>query len=102
MQWDPLSNTYLLVTYADGFMSVLDTDSGSVVTDFPRATVDVSMGLWIRNVPGTFATVNERSPVITMWNVSQKYGLCAATWSVPACPRPALTVPVSCAVQDAD
>ncbi len=75
LQWDPLSNSYLLATYSDGYMSLLDgegSSGGGVLSDFPKQSVDIAMAAWVNSMPGAFITVNERAPVLSLWNVSQK------------------------------
>ena len=59
LQWDPLSNDYLLVANAKfGGMRLIDTTSASVITNFklPSAAAKIKSFSWIPTAPGMFVT----------------------------------------------
>ena len=43
LQWDPLSNNYLLVAYADGIMALVDAEAAKVVHEFDPAPLGGGM-----------------------------------------------------------
>ncbi len=67
--WDPLSNQYILVTYTNGYMTLLDL-SGTLITDFSKSSLDIEMSVFLLNRPGTFVTIGGKAPTLTLWNVS--------------------------------
>ena len=58
LEWDPLSNEYLLIARAEGGVSLVDTDSVTVIQQFslPSAAAQVQTIAWISNAPGMFVT----------------------------------------------
>jgi WD40 repeat protein len=73
LQWDPLSDNYLLVAYKNGAIKLLDTDSGQDVFVYEVSPTGVSAIRWVANVPGEFLSADARTGIVKMWNVSQKY-----------------------------
>ena len=39
---------------------------------------DVEMTAFVKNIPGGFLTVNQRTPLLSLWNVSQRFAVCVA------------------------
>lgn len=59
MQWDPLSNNYLLVTYSNGFMSLIDVETMTIQTTYTSGEVP-QMSSFLPTMPGCFATISSR------------------------------------------
>lgn len=75
LQWDTLSTIYLLVAYKDSSMCLWDIESQSVVHRFEKEGAGVNSIVWIASAPGNFGTVNARTGIMRIWNVSQKHSL---------------------------
>ncbi len=71
MQWDLLSNHYLLVAHKDGAVALWDAESLAPLHAFDRQGGGVTALAWMPWAPGNFATVNSRTGVMRVWNVSQ-------------------------------
>ena len=58
MEWDPLSQDYILVTYLQGRMKLIDSNTLTVITQYslPSAAARVKTLSWIHNAPGMFIT----------------------------------------------
>ena len=71
VQWDPLSDAYLLVGCATGTLHMYDVESRQ-----PLQTFDQERGLtslaWMPGVPGDFVTASDKTGVLRVWNVSQR------------------------------
>jgi len=73
IQWDPLSNNYCLVSYADGQLQMIDCEqAGDPLISFERFPQGIRYMSWVPDQPGNFITVSDKSSVIKVWNVSQK------------------------------
>jgi WD40 repeat protein len=72
IQWDPLSNQYLLAVYRSGAMALLDAASGEILQNFTSPTHSVEMVAFLPSHPGDFVTVNNAAATLTVWNVSQQ------------------------------
>lgn len=71
IQWDPLSNEYVICTHVNGDMNLVDVDLRSFRTSFARESRDIGMSAFVKSMPGCFLSINNRAPVLTLWNVSQ-------------------------------
>lgn len=72
--WDPLSETYILVGYANGEMYLFDTEGKGEnfrLHTFEPVKGGISSIAWIISQPGNFVTADHRSGNIRYWNVSQ-------------------------------
>jgi WD repeat-containing protein 17 len=58
LEWDPLSEEYLLVATAQCTISLVDAISASILMCFeqPNATAEVQTLAWINTAPGMFVT----------------------------------------------
>ena len=72
MQWDPLSEAYLLVSNVQGVVVLFDVASGSEMTLFDRAAGGLTALGFIPGEPGNFVTAGEKTGILRLWNVSQK------------------------------
>lgn len=72
MQWDPLSETYIIVGNALGTVVLFDVASGMEMTVFDRAAGGLSGIDFIPGEPGNFVTAGEKTGILRLWNVSQK------------------------------
>eukprot|EP00753_Platysulcus_tardus_P016802 PLAT6049.1.p1 GENE.PLAT6049.1~~PLAT6049.1.p1 ORF type:complete len:1230 (-),score=555.27 PLAT6049.1:33-3722(-) len=72
LRWDVLSNTYLLVAYKNGSISLWDTEHQTELHEFDRQGAGLRSIAWMDWAPGSFVSVNSRTSVIRVWNVSQK------------------------------
>ncbi|XP_077983757.1 WD repeat-containing protein 17-like [Glandiceps talaboti] len=73
LQWDPLSNDYLLVANQHFGVRLIDTDSLTVIITFmlPSAAASVHTVSWIPTAPGMFVTGDTHVGVMRVWNVSK-------------------------------
>ena len=58
LEWDPLSNEYLLVARTYTEITLVDSDAGTVLQRFrlPSAAAKVHALAWIASAPGMFVT----------------------------------------------
>ncbi|OQR87320.1 hypothetical protein ACHHYP_09116 [Achlya hypogyna] len=73
MQWDSLSNLYLLVAYRDGHSALWEVTeaSGAQLHTFDKQGAGTNAIAWLPWAPGQFVTTNARSGILKVWNVSQ-------------------------------
>ncbi|OQR81553.1 WD repeat-containing protein 17 isoform X3 [Thraustotheca clavata] len=73
MQWDTLSNIYLLVAYKDGHCALWEVTetSGNQLHTFDKQGSGTNAISWLPSAPGQFVTANARSGILKVWNVSQ-------------------------------
>lgn len=73
LEWDPLSADYLIMTNTFHPVRLIDTVSGTVITEFklPSAAANVHTLAWISGAPGMFVTGDVKSGILRMWNVSK-------------------------------
>ena len=71
MRWDRLSNTYMLSANERGCIQLVDIATHKPIRSFEKETSGVSAISWMEWEPGNFATVNNRTGVLKVWNVSQ-------------------------------
>jgi WD40 repeat protein len=75
LQWDVLSDFYAVVSYRSGDIFLWDMESETALSSFDRQGAGVRCLAWMTYAPGNFATVNNRTGVIRIWNASQKQPL---------------------------
>lgn len=73
LQWDPLSPYYMIVAYKAGDISLWDMETEAELHQFNRQGSGLRSLAWMEWAPGSFTSVNSRSGVIQVWNVSQKH-----------------------------
>lgn len=58
LEWDPLSADYLIMTNTFHPVRLIDTVSGTIITEFklPSAAANVHTLAWISGAPGMFVT----------------------------------------------
>ena len=71
VEFDPLSDTYLLVAYSD-YISLFDSVAGVELHAFEHQPSGVSSIAWMRYAPGSFLSSNSKTGTLRIWNVSQK------------------------------
>lgn len=72
MQWDPLSESYILVANALGTVVLFDVSASMEMTVFDRAAGGLTGIGFIPGEPGNFVTAGEKTGILRLWNVSQK------------------------------
>eukprot|EP00762_Andalucia_godoyi_P002785 ANDGO_04516.mRNA.1 putative WD repeat-containing protein alr2800 len=72
IQWDPLSDTYILIAFSSGHVVLFDISSGSEIKHFERIAGGIQSLAWIPSEPGNFFSADKRTGVLRYWNVSQK------------------------------
>jgi WD40 repeat protein len=72
MQWDPLSETYILLANSLGTVVLFDVSTGMEMTVFDRAAGGLSGIAFVPGEPGNFVTAGEKTGILRLWNVSQK------------------------------
>jgi WD40 repeat protein len=72
VEWDPLSETYLIAASEKGDIVLFDTSTGSEMTVFDRQAGGLRTMSFIPGEPGSFATAGDKTGIIRTWNVSQK------------------------------
>lgn len=75
LRWDMLSPLYLLCGYKNGDVSLWDMEACAELNVFDRQGAGLRAIGWLEWAPGNFATVNNRTGVIRVWNVSQRHPL---------------------------
>ncbi|XP_062349592.1 WD repeat-containing protein 17 isoform X5 [Cinclus cinclus] len=73
LEWDPLSNDYLLVANLHNGVRLVDSESLSCITtfSFPSAAASVQCLAWVSSAPGMFITGDSQVGVLRVWNVSR-------------------------------
>lgn len=71
-QWDPLSDTYLLVSFADGSLTLYESGTQAEIHSFEKQTQGIKSIAWAKAQPGNFLTATDRVGVLRLWNVSQR------------------------------
>nr|XP_039264447.1 WD repeat-containing protein 17-like [Styela clava] len=73
LSWDPLSNDYLLVANKLTGIRLIDTNSGSVISNFflPSRAVSTCCFSWINSAPGMFLTGDKETGTLRLWTVGQ-------------------------------
>lgn len=71
LQWDELSNIYLLAAYRNGAIVLWDCESQSELHSFDRQGSGLTALSWMPWASGNFATVTDRNGNLRVWNVSQ-------------------------------
>jgi len=69
LQWDPLSDKYLLVAYKDGSMCMFDVEAQMIMQSFDRQEKGIKSIAWNKAAPGEFFTA---SAALKVWSVSKK------------------------------
>lgn len=72
LQWDPLSSVYILVAYKNGSIALWDADMEDELQRFDRKGAGLRALVWMPWSPGSFASVESRTSVMRIWNVSQR------------------------------
>uniref|UniRef100_A0A669PY69 WD repeat domain 17 n=1 Tax=Phasianus colchicus TaxID=9054 RepID=A0A669PY69_PHACC len=74
LEWDPLSNNYLLVANLHNGIQLVDSESAFslVKFNFPNAAASVQCLAWVPSAPGMFITGDSQVGVLRIWNVSHK------------------------------
>eukprot|EP01116_Phalansterium_solitarium_P012909 TRINITY_DN2963_c0_g1_i1.p1 TRINITY_DN2963_c0_g1~~TRINITY_DN2963_c0_g1_i1.p1 ORF type:complete len:1237 (+),score=444.65 TRINITY_DN2963_c0_g1_i1:142-3852(+) len=70
VQWDPLSDNYLLIGFRVGSIRMFDVDTMQPMRLFEQPGGCSSLR-WIATVPGGFLSTDTKTGVIRIWNVSQ-------------------------------
>lgn len=74
LEWDPLSDNYLLASFGGGTMALFDVDALGMVRTFDKqAGGGIGCLEWIRGSPGSFLAASERHGSVRRWNVSQSH-----------------------------
>jgi WD40 repeat protein len=71
LQWDPLSEEYVLATYSNGFMALLEPATQAVHSCFRDEKSVPRMACWLPTLPGHFVTIDGDAACLTLWTVSQ-------------------------------
>ena len=71
LQWDPLSDNYILVSFDSGDVALFDYVSLEEMRTFERQSGGMNRLSWIRSSPGTFLASSSKHGVVREWNVSQ-------------------------------
>ena len=71
LQWDPLSDNYILVSFDSGDVALYDYVSLEEMRTFERQSGGMNHLSWIRASPGTFLASSSKHGVVREWNVSQ-------------------------------
>ncbi|CAG9324590.1 unnamed protein product [Blepharisma stoltei] len=72
LQWDPLSDKYLLVAFKDGSMVLFDAEEQSILQTFDRQGAGIRSIAWNKAAPGEFFTATDKIAALKLWNVSKK------------------------------
>ena len=72
IQWDPLSDKYLLVGFKDGSLALFDVDTTQIMMAFDRISTGIKSIAWNKASPGEFFTVTDKIAALKIWNVSKK------------------------------
>eukprot|EP00294_Goniomonas_avonlea_P015107 CAMPEP_0114549298 /NCGR_PEP_ID=MMETSP0114-20121206/5453_1 /TAXON_ID=31324 /ORGANISM="Goniomonas sp, Strain m" /LENGTH=1229 /DNA_ID=CAMNT_0001733971 /DNA_START=86 /DNA_END=3775 /DNA_ORIENTATION=- len=71
IQWDTLSDVYLIAAFANGDIALYDSDSCEEKRSFERQVGGVDSLSWIPSAPGAFFAASGRHGVVRLWNVAQ-------------------------------
>mmetsp|Transcript_40650 Transcript_40650/g.127192 ORF Transcript_40650/g.127192 Transcript_40650/m.127192 type:complete len:1430 (-) Transcript_40650:52-4341(-) len=71
LQWDRLSNSYLLAAHKDGSLALWDAEAGNLLRAFEKQGGGQGAIAWMDWEPGNFAQANGRTGALRVWNVSQ-------------------------------
>jgi WD40 repeat protein len=72
IQWDPLSEKYLLVAFKDGSLALFDVETTQIMMSFERISTGIKSIAWNKSSPGEFFTVTDKIAALKIWNVSKK------------------------------
>ncbi|OMJ90152.1 hypothetical protein SteCoe_7544 [Stentor coeruleus] len=72
IQWDPLSDKYLLVAFKDGSLALFDVESAQILMAFDIISTGIKSMAWNKSSPGEFFTVTDKIAALKVWNVSKK------------------------------
>ena len=70
-QWDPLSESYLLVGGRSGTLHMYDVESKQTLQTFDQERGLCSLA-WVPAAPGDFVTASDKTGLLKVWNVSQR------------------------------
>nr|KAI8756432.1 WD repeat-containing protein 17-like [Biomphalaria glabrata] len=72
LEWDPLSNDYLLICNKLEGVRLVDISSQRLIMQFqlPSAASQVQTLAWIKNAPGMFVTGDFKGGILRVWSVS--------------------------------
>ncbi|XP_052537528.1 WD repeat-containing protein 17 isoform X1 [Tympanuchus pallidicinctus] len=73
LEWDPLSNNYLLVANLHNGIQLVDSESAFCLVKFnvPNVAVSVRCLAWVPGAPGMFITGDSHIGMLRIWNVSR-------------------------------
>jgi hypothetical protein len=71
LQWDPLSDNYLIVSFGSGHMALFDTDKRTQVRAFDKSPGGSRCLEWLPKSPGSFLAASDKHGSVRQWNVSQ-------------------------------
>lgn len=71
-KWDQLSPNYFIAVWADGTLSLFDSESEKEMQTFDKQSAGISSLVWIKSIPGGFVTSNEKIAAIKLWTVSSR------------------------------
>jgi WD repeat-containing protein 17 len=72
IQWDPLSDKYLLVAFKDGSLALFDVETAQILMAFDKISTGIKSIAWNKAAPGEFFTVTDKIAALKIWNVSKK------------------------------
>lgn len=72
IQWDPLSDKYLLVAFKDGSLALFDVETAQILSSFDRISTGIKSIAWNKSSPGEFFSVTDKIAALKIWNVSKK------------------------------
>lgn len=72
LQWDPLSDKYIIVAFKDGSMVLFDAEESSILQTFDRQGAGIRSIAWNKAVPGEFFTATDKLAALKVWSVSKK------------------------------
>ena len=72
IQWDPLSEKYLLVAFKDGSLALFDVETEQVLQTFDKISSGITCIAWNKSSPGEFFSVTDKIAALKIWNVSKK------------------------------
>jgi WD40 repeat protein len=71
LQWDRLSELYLLVAY-ETYISLWDVEASYEVHVFDKQNIAITAIAWLDWTPGNFVSTNAKNNFVKVWNASQK------------------------------
>ena len=72
IQWDPLSDKYLLIAFKDGSLALFDAETAQVLQAFDKISTGIKSMAWNKSSPGEFFTVTDKIAALKIWNVSKR------------------------------